>query len=259
MKIRILSDLHLETARLEVRDARADVVVLAGDVDVGDRGVRWALASFPDIPVIYVLGNHEYYYHDLDLHRSLKQLASGTNVHVLENDKVVLNGVRFLGCTFWTDFLLFGESTRAGVEQRAMRLVKDFCQTEPRIRHPAQKGSRGPGRSLTPYDAGEIHLASLDWLRKELADGEMPTVVVTHHAPARSSMSSKFTDDLLTPAFVSDHDDFVRDSGAQLWIHGHVHHGFDYRLGKTRVICNPRGYPQLDEDRRFVPDLIVEV
>ncbi len=61
MKIQILSDLHLEFENFNFYNTDADVVVLAGDVHLGMNGVLWAKKAIQNQPVIYVLGNHEYY------------------------------------------------------------------------------------------------------------------------------------------------------------------------------------------------------
>jgi predicted phosphohydrolase len=107
MKLRILSDLHIEFADFTPPPTDADVTVLAGDIGVGMAALDWTHLNFPEMPVVYVLGNHEYYRHDLALLGQMKKAAL-SNVHILENDCVVLEGVRFLGATLWTDFALHG-------------------------------------------------------------------------------------------------------------------------------------------------------
>ena len=110
MKIQLLSDLHIEFQSYEYPDCDSDVVVLAGDIHTKGQGVKWAIENILDKPVIYVLGNHEYYGKTYPkLVAEVKELARGTNVHILERDVVTINGVNFLGCTLWTDFELFGD------------------------------------------------------------------------------------------------------------------------------------------------------
>src|SRR5437899_1512335 len=111
MRILVLSDLHLELASLEVpRGIDYDVAVLAGDIhSPGTRAVRWAQreSTFGGKPVVLVPGNHEYYNRCLD--RELVEMrvaAQGSNVHLLDRDTVIIDDVRFIGCTLWTDFLL---------------------------------------------------------------------------------------------------------------------------------------------------------
>lgn len=112
MKIHILSDLHLEFGGLRLPEADADVTVLAGDIGVGLQGIEWALQAIPfHQPVIYVMGNHEFYGQRSmpELWKKAREKVAGTHVHLLENEAVEIGGVRFLGATLWTDFDLFGD------------------------------------------------------------------------------------------------------------------------------------------------------
>lgn len=115
-RLLVLSDLHVEFAPF-VPDATVlqgvDAVVLAGDIHQGTRGIEWARKTFSSLPVIYVAGNHEFYGHHWDrLLDELRAAAELWDVHFLENDAVSLGGVRFLGCTLWSDFEYFGGRNR---------------------------------------------------------------------------------------------------------------------------------------------------
>lgn len=248
MRLHILSDLHLEFAPFEAPATDAEVVVLAGDVHPGKRGFEWIRETFPERPVIYVLGNHEFYGEEIPrLIDDLKQQAAGTNVHVLENDRVELGGAVFLGATLWTDFRLDGD--RALSEDLAAFGMSDFrC-----IRTPPSS------RRFRPVDARRLHGQSRRWLEQELAKADhKPCVVVTHHAPSRRSVGPVFAHDPLNPAFASDLEALVASSGAALWVHGHIHYASDYGVGRTRVLNNPRGYPG-EGVAGFNPALVVEV
>ena len=85
--------------------------------------------------------------------------------------------------------------------------------------------------------------------------------MITHHAPSRKSIHPRFADSLLNPCFVSDAEYLIEGSGACLWIHGHMHDGFDYRVDRTRVVCNPRGYARngVNENAAFDPDFCVDI
>jgi predicted phosphodiesterase len=246
MKIQVLSDLHIEFQPFEPPPVGADVIVLAGDIHVGAAGVAWALEHIRETPVIYVLGNHEYYRHNLfELCES--EMTLGTHVHLLENDGIVIDGVRFLGCTLWTDFMLNGDPAIAGFD--AERMLSDYhlIRVSPAY------------RKLRAADTTALHRRSRAWLHAELPRSELPTVVVTHHAPATASIAEQYKrDNSLNPAFVSDMGDFVAKSGARYWIHGHTHSRFDYTLGTTRVLCNPRGYPR-EPGLEFDPSFTVEI
>lgn len=248
MILHILSDLHIEFAPFEAPQVNADVVILAGDVHVGTRGLEWILRAFPHRPVLYVLGNHEFYGRALPkLTRKLRELAAGTNVHIMENDGFELGGVSFLAATLWTDFLLFGDAALA--RAAAARMMSDYrmIRVSPEYRR------------LRPLDTSAIHSASKRWLGEELAKSSgNKLVVITHHAPSRRSLPARYREDLVSAAFASDLDRLVEQSGAELWIHGHVHEPTDYCIGRTRVISNPRGYPEEWSDS-FEPALVVEV
>jgi predicted phosphodiesterase len=234
------------------------VVVLAGDIDLGTKGVEWALEVFSNVPVIYVVGNHEFYRGELPrVTGEILDRARGTNVHVLENREFRYRGVRFLGCTLWTDFALFGTNRRLGAMRAAAQGMNDYHQI---------RASLHGYRRLRPEDTAVLHHESVRWLEarvREPFDG--PTVVVTHHAPSFRSVPLRFRSDLISAAFASNLDDLVQRSGAAYWIHGHTHDTFDYSIGHTRVVCNPLGYPheqgrtQLHGTPAFQPVLLLNV
>ena len=247
MRVYILNDLHTEFEDFEPPATNADVVVLAGDIGVGMDGLRWAEIRFPDRPVIYVPGNHEFYHHDIALIDELKTLAP-ENIHVLNDDQVVIDDVRFLGSILWTDFALFGEADKFFAMQQARQHMTDYSI----IQNHSQR--------FTPEDAIALHTASRDWLKERLAepfDGK--TVVVTHHAPSSQSVHPRYANDLLTPAFASNLENLMQGDQTTLWIHGHMHESFDYEVYGTRVVCNPRGYAPNALNPEFRSDWVVEV
>lgn len=247
MKLHILSDLHVEFADFEPPETDADVVVLAGDIGVGTGGLQWARSRFPDTPIVYVPGNHEYYDHDLRLIDELKAIAPD-NIYVLNDDQVAIGNVRFVGSVLWTDFELFGIGDKFFSMQRARQLMPDFSVI------------RDNEHAFTPERSITLHRTSRAWLESTLGEPfNGKTVVVTHHAPSSKSVAPRFVSDLLSPAFASHLEALVDASQPALWIHGHMHDPFDYHLNHTRVICNPRGYPEEADASGFVPDLVVEV
>ena len=247
MNIHILNDLHIEFGDFVPPATDADVVILAGDISVGLGALPWIDRCFTDKPVIYVPGNHEYYRHDLNLIEAMKH-AAPDHVHVLDNDAVEINGVRFLGSTLWTDFLLFGISDRYFALQYARKGMTDF------------ELIRYNGKSFTPEDSIRIHEQSRGWLEQMLAqpfDGR--TVVVTHHVPSPRSVHPRYAKNLLTPAFASDLESLMDEGRVALWVHGHTHDPFDYRIHGTRVVCNPRGYAPDQLSEGFQADLVAQV
>ena len=245
MKVHVLNDLHIEFEDFEPPMTSTDVVVLAGDIGVGLEGLHWAQKQFSDRPVIYVPGNHEYYRHNTDLIDDLKAGAL-QNMHVLNDDQVVIDGVRFLGSTLWTDFALQGPENQVPAMLEAQQYMTDFAI----IGH--------EDRGFTPRDALRLHTDSRAWLTSMLAQPfNGKSVVVTHHAPSSRSISRRYVGDPLSPAFASNLESLMDDHRAVLWVHGHVHDSFDYEIGSTRVVCNPRGYSPSALNRDFIPDKVV--
>lgn len=251
VKLNILSDLHLSLGALELPRNDADVVILAGDIARPREAVSWA-SGFAK-PVLYVPGNHEFYGGSLaGTADELKRLCAGSRIRVLDNDEAIIDGVRFLGTTLWTDFMLFGEGEqRAAAMQQALSLMRDFSRI------------RADDTALfTPDASAALFRIQAEWLERKLSEPHAgPTVVITHHAPSRMSIHPRFDGSLLNACFVSAAEHLIDAGRAGLWIHGHTHDSFDYRLNGTRVLCNPRGYAKngVNENPLFDPNLLVEI
>ncbi|MDI1274495.1 metallophosphoesterase [Polaromonas sp.] len=253
MKLNILSDLHLSRGALDVPRNDADVVILAGDIARPKEAVSWALEFAK--PVLYVPGNHEFYDGSIvGAAAELKKLCAGTAIHVLDNDQVILEGVRFLGTTLWTDFMLRPDGEeRTLAMQEAQRFMRDFNKIHIDEAAP---------RLFTPDDAAALCRADVHWLESRLAEPHAgPTVVITHHAPSRQSIHSRFAGSLLNGCFVSDLQHLADVQRTQLWVHGHTHDSFDYLLNGTRVVCNPRGYATdgVNENPLFDSNFMVQI
>jgi predicted phosphodiesterase len=252
MKLNILSDLHLGQGSLPFPRNDADAVVLAGDIARPAEAIAWAAGLGK--PVLYVPGNHEFYGGSIaGTVAQLKQLCRGTGVRVLDDEETFIGDVRFLGSTLWTDFLLFGEQGRATVFEQALRFMRDFSRIH---------ADHDEERLFTPPDAAALFQRHAAWLARHLAQPYAgTTVVITHHAPSTQSIHPRYEGSPINACFVSDAAHLAGDDRVQLWIHGHTHDSFDYRLNGTRVVCNPRGYSRngVNENPAFDPNFIVEV
>lgn len=253
MKILPLSDLHLEFSALHIPNTdKADVTLLLGDIHTGIKGVQWAANTIESKHIIYILGNHEYYggkYPDtLNKIRAEAEKYS-PNFHVLENDSVIIDDVTFFGCTLWTDFALFGDATIGKLS------CYDKLNDYKRIR----LGNADRYRKLIPADTENWHHNSVKWLTKALYEQELSSkrIICTHHAPSRKSLSPQFFSDPVSAAYASNLDGFVAYSGAKYWFHGHLHDSVDYELGDTRIISNPRGYR--DSNQQFDTQKLWEI
>ena len=302
MKLLVLSDLHLEFADMAVPSRAAfDVAVLAGDIVCpGSKALAWARRASTlqrAKAVVLVPGNHEYYDSvmpdELALMRRLAddtpplaaRPAAGPPVHVLDGNIVVIDGVRFVGCTLWTDFELridtadgpvsdpargIAAARRSMVDYRVIDVLDVLDAVDAKDRGPgidclgpvaARTG--GPAtRKLTPEDTLALHRTQRAWLQRALAEPfDGPTVVVTHHGPHRGSLAPRFAADWVSTAFINELPESFFDVPA-LWIHGHTHASFDYHVGGCRVLCNPRGYigrNALPENPRFDAGLVVDL
>jgi len=253
MKIALLSDLHLSVHAMDVPATDADVVVLAGDLHRPAGAIEWARQYRQ--PTLFVAGNHEFYGSDLvTTMRELRAHAQGTAVRVLEHDVWLHDGVRFLGCSLWSDYGLFDSpAQREQGLQQAGEMVRDFS----RIRSAPDSDEK-----FTPAMSQYLFGRALAWLERQFAvahDG--PTVVITHFAPARGSIAAKFAGSPLNACFVSDLEPQIRRWQPALWLNGHVHDSFDYRIGNTRVVANPRGYAPkgVVENKAFDATLTIDV
>jgi predicted phosphodiesterase len=257
MKLLVLSDLHLEFADLALpEDIDFDIALLAGDIVCpGASLVNWVRASpvlGRALAVVAVAGNHEYY--DRVLQFEAVAMHAGANalrtppLHLLDCGEIVIGGVRFLGCTLWTDFKLRIDTREGPVSDpargiaAALRTVADYrtigwCDEPGRI----TKGD-GRARRLTPHDTLRMHMEQRAWLQRKLAESfDGATVVVTHHGPHRRSLASRFAADWVSTAYLSELPNHFFERPV-LWVHGHTHTSHDYRVGGCRVLCNPRGY-----------------
>lgn len=248
MKIHLLSDIHIEFEEFNIEETDSDVVVLAGDVHVKDKGVKWALEKIKSKPVIYVLGNHEFYGKAYPKHiGSVRELCKGTNIHLLENESVEIEGINFLGCTLWTDFEIYGDPRLAGA--RCQEVITDYKKIKL-----SPKYSR-----LRSIDVSSIHRKSLRWLKEELNSLKgSKNVVVTHHAPSEKSVPPEYVGNILTSAYASSLEDVMLEYAPCLWLHGHLHNSSSYEVGGCRVVCNPKGYPD-ELNQEFNAGLVVNV
>ncbi len=254
MKIQILSDLHLNFARqkpITIVDG-VDVVVMAGDVTEGALNAFECVRKLVPhrVAVVMVMGNHEYYRTVLPLELALaRSSAPKFDIHLLENDVAVIGGVRFLGATLFSNYRIFGDHNAPF----AMRAAADGMQDHKKI-----TWSKSPWRRFRPQEALLLHAASANFFSEALAvPFAGPSIAVSHMAPHPGSIDPRFRENLLTGAYVSDLSSIITKGRPLLWIHGHVHTNFDYRVGDTRIVCNPRAYP--GENDHFDPALVLEI
>lgn len=225
MRINYFSDIHLEFGELEKPENDADLVVAAGDIGVNSQGLEWLKAL--NKRVIYVAGNHEFYSGEyLSTLNRIREECAGSNVMFLENEVVIYQGVRFLGCTLWADLFVEGDEKA----QALGKTLNDFR----RIGY--QDGD------FNQQVFSNLYQRSREWLAEELAKpfaGQ--TVVITHHAPTEWSWNES-PGALRKLAYCNDLKELFHEYDISVWFHGHVHSLGDYRIAGARILSNPRGY-----------------
>ena len=282
MRIALASDVHLEFGHLDLSNTdNADVLVLSGDICVAskfgpnyDRFFQDASRLFKN--VVYIMGNHEHYDGDFAKSESILRAALErySNVHFLEKEIVKIDDVTFIGGTLWTDMNKEDPLTMYHVQRRMndFRIVRNsnrmvtrtvpLYELNPDYTEDGKNGGKyatkeGGGlieigqkkkqepSTFCPEDAVPEHKAMIEYIRTVI-EGKFDEkfVVVGHHAPSRQSTHPRYQHDaLMNGAYSSSLDEFILDHPQiKLWTHGHTHEDFDYMLGTTRVMCNPRGY-----------------
>lgn len=245
MKVQIASDLHLEffvdegkrfiEQFLDATDV--DVLILAGDIFVCDDFKRakqtftWFKTKYKN--VVYIPGNHEYYGRIMgDARKDLEKAALETGVELLGVGQIaVVEGQRFIGDTMWFPWTM-DHALYSG-------LMSDFSCIKGFIEN-----------------VFNINKQCRHWFRRVIKPND---IVVTHHLPSRQSVSPQYEHSPLNRFFVSDVEGIIKATKPKLWVHGHTHTPADYMLGKTRVVCNPRGYPGSEPVKNWNKRFIIEV
>jgi predicted phosphodiesterase len=231
----------LSSPDLSLAETDADLIILAGDIDLGSKGVEWAAmeADIQGKDCLYIAGNHEFYHREYAQTLSeMREASVGTRVHFLENDSIVINDVRFLGCTLWTDYQIFSKAS----QDESMRLLGMSLNDHLLIRMMIDTDER----KFSPEDALKIHVDSVKWIKEELAkpfDGK--TVVITHHGPSPRCAHHRYGIDKISPGFISNLE-YLMGTNVDMWIYGHTHSCADVVIKGTRVVSNQLGYPRED-------------
>jgi predicted phosphodiesterase len=265
MKLQILSDLHNEFLRStqvmfshhwkgDIPETDADLVILAGDIDVGINGIEWIIEESARLnkPIIYVLGNHEFYRHEyFSLKWEIASKAEGANIHFLDCGYLELDNVRILGLTLWTDYL----ADKTLPQDLAMFYAGNSLADHQLI----QFKSSGSYRKFKPEDALLLHQTEKRWLVEQL---ETPfpgkTVVISHHAPHPVCIHPDYPNSPIGTAFYSDLEELIVKYDINLWIYGHTHSNLDVVIFDTRIVSNQAGYPG-ENIKNFNSRFVVEI
>ena len=257
MKIKVWSDLHLEFRNflfdhihIEHPDDKETTLLLSGDIGVGIGAKPFVEEMCKHFKhVLMICGNHEYYLHDfpkVNADWAAWELeGSPKNFHFLYNDWRILDGVRFLGGTMWTNFNDGDPLTMAS----AHRVMSDY------------QDIRCDGQRINPHFILREHDRFYDFLIAKFDEPfDGPTVVMTHHSPGNIIKRKGRMGSLVDHCYYADIEDMIgHHNKVKLWVHGHTHQGADYMINETRVICNPYGYWGDATNPDFDRMLVVEV
>mgnify|MGYP006266748855 CR=1 FL=1 len=258
MRVAVISDLHLDFADLTLPGG--EVLVISGDAmeaknlkkdmynpnmvllehERKDRRPDRFYRFFEEETrkyqhVIYVMGNHEHY--GFQYQKTYAQLLANLpdNVHLLENETYDIEDVTFVGCTLWTDMNKGDPHTMYSIAQ----MMNDFRQVT------MFNEAKSVYHRLTPERVVEDHFKSKNFIRETVEkDPTRKFVVCTHHAPSKASTKPQYAEDrIMNGGYSSDLSEFILEHPQiKVWTHGHTHDLFDYMVGSTRILCNPRGY-----------------
>lgn len=274
MKVAVCSDLHLEFGDLVLKnEEKADVLILSGDILIASEfeffqadGEDFSRAEkqariyynflknccneFPK--VVMVMGNHEHYHGDFKYSFDFidRVTEEFPNFVLFDKDFMVIDGYIFFGGTLWTDMNREDPTTMAYMAS-AMNDYRLTVNSNRMVSFNTQEGeTRQRPSKLQVIDTVEDHkkfLASLDITLE--ASGDLPVIVVGHHAPSKKSTHPRYASDvMMNGAYSSNLDEFIMARPKiKLWTHGHTHEDFDYMIGSTRVVCNPRGYHNYED------------
>lgn len=251
--IALVSDIHLEFGACELTPTKADTLILAGDIVVAVRFKDENLDFFKKAcdeykNVIYIMGNHEHYGSEFKNTQEIlrRKLASLRNLHFLDNESVTIDDIMFIGSTLWTSC-----NDR---DPNVLNYVDNGLSDYQVIRD-------NPVRRFTSRNAAQVNFDSFIYLSCNVEiNKDKKIVVVTHHTPSFNSVHPKYGNDTLNYGFSNQYDQFITaNPHIKLWVHGHTHDAFDYVIGETRVVCNPRGYYAVEHRRVQFDPKVMEV
>lgn len=266
MKILQLSDIHLEFEDYRPKE-KADILMLNGDICVaeylrktpdskyyplGQRFIEFFKYCADNYQyVLYIMGNHEHYTGLYNNSYSILKEKLDPRIHILNNDFIDINDYRFVGTTLWTDM--------NNSDPITLHTIKD-CMGDFKV---INYNDIGLYRKLMPYDTVDFHKNSLsliqDSINYDISNKPKKMFVMSHHAPSSLSIHEKYRNEYhMNGGFHSRLDNFILERPMiKYWTHGHMHDSFDYYIGDTRVICNPKGY--YNENLHFDESNIIEI
>lgn len=266
MKIQYISDIHLEFGCIpsiwnEITRCDSDVIVVAGDFCGHKEVFKDLLSLYEDInkPIIFVPGNHEYYGTS---RKSLDSLFKEftdiyPDIHILIEKPLYISGVYFFGTTGWWD------GSGGPITDSCKRGLNDFRYIYDLLNEENEDGIKWGQKAY------QFLKSSLEFYGKD----DAKRVVVTHHMPSKQCIAPEYYGSPINACFANDWSHLIEETQPDLWVSGHTHTSYDFNIGKTRLVCNPQGYPSISqrmvngqleetwsiENPKFNPQLVIEI
>ena len=250
MKLKIISDLHLEFSPFKISYDNEDILIIAGDISPNYSQALEPIIEYlrnnTSVYVIIIIGNHDYYYNTVEETNKNWKSFIRDRMYILQDDSIVINNVRFYGSTMWTNM----NNKDTIIIQECQKYINDFNSIH----------------NFTSETFCNIHEISRQKLEKTLSETTEPVVVITHHLPSYKSITPKWKNCSVIDSYAStDLDNLIHHKKVGIWIHGHTHDSLDYYDNNTRVICNPRGYTRFfrgfikTENKKFNPAFTIDL
>jgi predicted phosphodiesterase len=243
MRLQILSDIHAEFQNdlgekfitQYLRPRNVDVLIIAGDIGVGDSlmySLHLISKTYKDSRVLYVPGNHDFYHSSFRFVMDKLHLLENSlpNLSILSNKMVTINGINFVGTTLW-----FKKNKKY---KEYANMLSDF-----------------PLIANFEYVVFEENQEAIDFLNWHV---NKDSIVITHYMPTYESVPARYKDDPFNMFFVCNMESLIHERKPKMWVHGHTHDSFNYMLGDTHIVCNPLGYLGKEINAGFIPNMIIE-
>lgn len=257
-KIGLISDLHLESSNIDLPNPGWDYLVIAGDLSASLPNMLHFFNYYAptDIPIIYVLGNHEYEGRRLDdnVEKIKEMLKPFSNVHVLDNESIVIDNIKFIGATLWSNFELEGIDKKKTEMEWAKFNIVDFTYI-------FDKNIDGRYQSISPERMVKLNEDAYKFLEYELKHNpfEGEKIVVTHFAPHKNSIHENHKN-MMNSYWINNFEELMGFS--KYWFHGHTHESLRYTVEGTEVVCNPRGHSlrfNISSNKNFDKELFLPI
>jgi len=248
LKIQIMSDIHKDQrGDIPQFSREADAIVIAGDIANNGKGVDKFFNMVDNsvkVPVIVVLGNHDYYSYRYNSFvkavEDYKEMASKySNIHILARETLEIDGVNFIGATLWTDY-------------DKGRGISTAISAMPCFRY-----LRVDDRLVNYQDILDEYNKDVAFIGNSLSNS-LKNVVITHHVPTFNHIPNKYKNNRLNGSFCTNLDDFIMDNQPDVWVCGHTHTNFTGQMGECTLYCNPWGY-SFEKQTGYLENFMIEV